>query len=101
MSLRHKVPFRAGELPVDNLGLEIDSRPAATEYRKNRVCSGYVGNGDLHGEAAILSKGMMRTKFFIPEGCYQVFMVKKRCFKLALVYKCVLLSGLGDNTRNT
>ena len=26
-----------------------------TEYRKNRVCSGYVGNGDLHGEAAILA----------------------------------------------
>ena len=26
MSLRHRVPFRTGELPVDNLGLEIDSR---------------------------------------------------------------------------
>ena len=25
MSLRHMVPFRTGELPVDNLGLEIDS----------------------------------------------------------------------------
>ena len=40
----------------------------------------------------------MRTKFFIPEGCYQVFEVKK-CFKLALVHKFVLLSGVGDNTR--
>ena len=26
MSLRHKVPFRTEELPVDKLGLEIDSR---------------------------------------------------------------------------
>ena len=26
MSLRHRVPSRTGELPVDNLGLEIDSR---------------------------------------------------------------------------
>ena len=25
MSLRHKIPFRTGELPVDNLGLEIYS----------------------------------------------------------------------------
>ena len=29
MSLRHKIPFRTGELPVDNLGLEIDSRGQA------------------------------------------------------------------------
>ena len=43
----------------------------------------------------------MRTKFFIPEGCYQVFVVKKICFKLALVYKLVLFSDVGDNTRNT
>ena len=41
MSLRHKVPFRAGELPVDNLGLEIDSRPAAPEVAPPSVFHGY------------------------------------------------------------
>ncbi len=29
MSLRHKVPFRTWELPVDKLGFEIDSRSPA------------------------------------------------------------------------
>ena len=33
MSLRQRVPFRTGELPVDNLGLEIDSRVRAGGIR--------------------------------------------------------------------
>ena len=33
MSLRHKAPFRTGELPVDNLGLVIDSRSRAQALR--------------------------------------------------------------------
>ena len=33
MSLRHEVPFRTGELPVDNLGLEIDSRGRIADRR--------------------------------------------------------------------
>ena len=39
MSLRHKAPFRTGELPVDNLGLVIDSRYLAgsgTEQRRSQ-----------------------------------------------------------------
>ena len=42
MSLRHEVPFRTGVLPVDNLGLEIDSRrPDATFF--SQYDSRYVG----------------------------------------------------------
>ena len=36
MSLRHNITFRTGELPIDNLGLEIDSR---TRSSRERVCS--------------------------------------------------------------
>ena len=44
MSLRHKIPFRTGELPVDNLGLEIDSRrdPVARINFQTEIV-----NGDL------------------------------------------------------
>ena len=35
MSLRHEVPFRTGELPVDNLGLEIDSCVRATGVERH------------------------------------------------------------------
>ena len=95
--------------------------------------SGYVGNGDLHGEAAILASLRLKAAVVNTGGIafpkQQVIIVeryvaitierddankvfysrrmlpgirgKKKSFKLALVYKLVLLSDVGDNTRNT
>ena len=40
MSLRHNIPFRTGELPVDKFGLEIDSRePLITRVVTSAVTS--------------------------------------------------------------
>ena len=43
--MRHKIPFRTGELSVDNLGLEIDSR-----RRGEPEATGLV---DRHGRLAL------------------------------------------------
>ena len=42
MSLRHEGPFRTGEFPVDNLGLEIDSCIRVGHYEPGRNAGGYI-----------------------------------------------------------
>ena len=45
-----------------------------------------------------IREGRRELFLFVLEGCYQVFLLKKRFFKFDLVYKSVLLSGVSDNT---
>ena len=62
MPLRHKIPFRTGELPVDKLGLEIDSHQRANRGIRHFVAKRWCW-GSCHESVvmrALLSGGVMR-----------------------------------------
>ena len=104
MSLRHKIPFRTREFPVDNLGLEIDSRRRAcwlssiirhpwVNARNNIICK--LGNSKWGCKASTLKPSCLALCYSAAEYACPVWTRSTHARKLnpALHDCCRIISG--------